>query len=355
MKTKQPDDKNKSNVIRLPGVGFEQNAKAIRSNFTSIDDPTVVVSEQGSKGGTAKQTLRNESGRLLQNRFELQEKIGSGGMGDVYKALDRRLQEAHLDPYVAIKLLNRKFARHKDAFIALQREASKTRVIASENIIKVYDFDRDDEIFFMGMEFLEGESLDEYLKHHPEGTSYKEALRIIDGFCQGLIDAHSQNTIHSDLKPGNIFYTTDQVVKVLDFGLAKAIQKPGTSKKGRDNTIFDPGSLGALTPVYAKYEMLTGDLPSKSDDVFAAALVAYELFTGKHPFARKPADEAFRLALKPKPIRVLDRGQWRAIQMALELRKADRTDTIEEFRSSLLSESLSSEIWKFIGKIFGTD
>ena len=115
---------------------------------------------------------------------------------------------------------------------------------------------------------------------------------------------------------------------------------------------FDPGSLGALTPSYASYEMLTGEVPSKSDDVFAAALVAYELFTGKHPFDRKLADEALKMGLKPERIRALSRGQWRAVRRGLALKQADRTETIEEFRSSLLRESAFP---KFIGKIFRTD
>ncbi len=147
-------------------------------------------------------------------------------MGDVYKALDLRQQEAGIDPYLAIKLLNEKFQHHKEAFIALQREASKARSIASNNVVQVYDFDREDRIFFMGMELLEGQTLDEMLHSYPDGMPLDLGLSIIEGFCQGLKDAHSRHIIHSDLKPGNIFYTTDKVVKVLDFGLARAVQKP---------------------------------------------------------------------------------------------------------------------------------
>ena len=93
-----------------------------------------------------------------------------------------------------------------------------------------------------------------------------------------------------------------------------------------------------------------GDVPSKSDDVFAAALVAYELFTGKHPFGQKPADEAFKMELKPERVRGLSMGQWQALRKGLAMKQADRTGTIEEFRSSLLKESLSSAFRNFFGK-----
>jgi serine/threonine protein kinase len=294
--------------------------------------------------------MTDESGRTLKDRFVLQEKIGSGGMGDVYKALDLRQQEAQVDPYLALKLLNNDFAKRKDAFIALQREASKTRAIASPNIVQVYDFDRDGETFFIGMEILEGKSLDEFLNHHRKGVPREEAFRIIDGFCKGLIDAHSQNTIHSDFKPGNIFYSKDKTVKVLDFGIARVVQNPGTSPEGDHKTVFDPGSLGALTPAYASYEMLSGEVPSKSDDVFAAALVAYELLTGKHPYGREPADEALKNSLAPERIRALSGGQWRALKKALALKQVNRTGTIEDFRSSLLKESLTQKCRKLFGR-----
>jgi len=234
----------------------------------------------------------------------------------------------------------------------LQREASKTRLIASQNIVQVYDFDREGETFYMGMELPEGESVDGFLRRYPEGTPWEEAFRIIDGFCKGLVEAHSKNTIHSDIKLGNIFYTTDKIVKVLDFGLARVVQNPGTSAARDHKTVFDPGSLGALTPAYASYEMLTGEVPSKSDDVFAAALVAYELLTGKHPFARKPADEALKMGLKPKRIWILSGGQWRAMKKGLALKRADRTGSITDFHSSLLGESIAAAFRKYVGKVF---
>jgi hypothetical protein len=106
----------------------------------------------------------SEAGRLLKNRFVLEEKVGSGGMGDVYKALDLRQQEAQeRNPYIAIKILNESFARHKDAFISLQRETTRTRGIPHPNIMAVYDFDKEGDTVFMSMELLDGKPHDDHI------------------------------------------------------------------------------------------------------------------------------------------------------------------------------------------------
>jgi len=280
----------------------------------------------------------SEAGRLLKNRFVLEEKIGSGGMGDVYKALDLRQQEAQeRNPYIAIKILNENFSRHKDAFISLQREATRTRGIPHPNIMGVYDFDREGDTVFMSMELLDGQPLDDYLKDHPEGVSIEDAWNIIDGICKGLSRAHDAGIVHSDFKPGNIYYTTEKSAKVFDFGIARAVANPGDLESDGEKTVFDAGSLGALTPTYASYEMLTGKEPTKSDDVYAVALVAYELFTGKHPYNRVPADKALKQGLVPERIPFLRKRHWRALKKALALKGEERTQSVDEFYAGVFS------------------
>lgn len=281
----------------------------------------------------------SEAGRLLKNRFVLEEKIGSGGMGDVYKALDLRQQEAQeRNPYIAIKILNENFARHKDAFISLQREATRTRGIPHQNIMAVYDFDREGDTVFMSMELLDGKPLDDYLKDHAEGVSVEDAWNIIDGICKGLSRAHGAGIVHSDFKPGNIYYTDTKIAKVFDFGIARAVSKPGELEAQGEKTVFDAGTLGALTPTYASYEMLTGKEPTKSDDVYAVALVAYELFTGRHPYNRTPADKALEKGLEPEPIPFLKRRHWKALKKGLALKGEDRFESIDEFYEGMFSE-----------------
>jgi len=330
-------------VLRVGGEGDEDRT-VLNDNYD--DDSTVLGPGSGKQDTTYIASIgkqirpqgNSEAGRLLKNRFVLEEKIGSGGMGDVYKALDLRQQEAQeRDPYIAIKLLNENFSRHKDAFLSLQRETSRTRGIPHPNIMGVYDFDREGDTVFMSMELLDGKPLDDYLKEHPEGVSHEDAWRIIDGISQGLMRAHNAGIVHSDFKPGNIFYTKDKEAKVFDFGIARAISNPGELVADGEKTVFDAGSLGALTPTYASYEMLKGLEPSKSDDVYAVALVAYELFMGKHPYDRVPADKALERGLKPKPIPFMKRRHWRALKKALELKGEDRTQSIDEFYEGVFS------------------
>ncbi len=314
----------------------------------ALDDDSTIIGDRATASDTTyiasvgrqiESKGNSEAGRLLKNRFVLEEKVGSGGMGDVYKALDLRAQEAQeRNPYIAIKLLNENFARHKNAFMSLQREAQKTRGIPHKNIMGVYDFDREGDTVYMTMELLTGKPLDDYLKEHPEGVSVEDAWNIIDGICQGLSRAHGAGIVHSDFKPGNIFYTADKVAKVFDFGIARAVKSPGDMQSDGEKTVFDAGSLGALTPTYASYEMLKGMEPSKADDVYAVALVAYELFTGKHPYDRVPADKALERGMKPAPVPFLKRRHWKALKKGLELRGEDRTQTIDEFHEGMFSE-----------------
>lgn len=331
-------------ILRAGDDGDDDDRTIMNDNFD--DDSTVLGGSGGqdttyvAKIGNQPRTQGNsEAGRLLKNRFVLEEKIGSGGMGDVYKALDLRQQEAQeRDPYIAIKLLNENFARHKDAFLSLQRETSRTRGIPHPNIMAVYDFDREGDTVFMSMELLDGKPLDDFLKEHPEGVSEEDAWNIIDGISEGLMRAHNAGIVHSDFKPGNIFYTRDKTAKVFDFGIARAVSNPNDLEADGEKTVFDAGSLGALTPTYASYEMLKGLEPSKSDDVYAVALVAYELFMGKHPYDRVPADKAAERGMTPKPVPFLKRRHWKALKKALALKGEDRTQTMDEFHEGMFSE-----------------
>jgi serine/threonine protein kinase len=313
----------------------------------AIDDDSTIIGGRATDSDTTyiasvgkqiESKGNSEAGRLLKNRFVLEEKVGSGGMGDVYKALDLRAQEQQeKNPYIAIKLLNESFAHHKDALVSLQREAAKTKSIPHKNIMGVYDFDREGDTVYMTMELLTGKPLDDYLKEHPEGVSVEDAWNIIDGISQGLSRAHGAGIVHSDFKPGNIFYTADKTAKVFDFGIARAVENPGDIKADGEKTVFDAGSLGALTPTYASYEMLKGSQPSKSDDVYAVALVAYELFTGRHPYDRVPADKAFDRGMEPKRIPFLKRRHWKTLRKGLQLKGDLRTQSVDEFHEGMFS------------------
>ena len=275
---------------------------------------------------------------LLKNRFVLEKVLGAGGMGVVYKAKDLLKVEAQdRDPYVAIKVLGEEFKSHPEAFIALQRESRKTQRIAHPNIVNVHDFDKDGDTVFMTMEYLEGTPVDKLIRQHRRnGLPPAEAWPILEGLCSALAHAHAQHIIHSDLKPGNIFVTQNAVTKVFDFGIARAVAKAELDSSGTDDlTVFDAGTLGALTPAYASLEMLEGEAPDVRDDLYALGCITYELLSGAHPFQRKNAVEARRQGLKPERIESLSKQQWRVLEQALAFEREHRTPSVQAFWEGL--------------------
>ncbi|GLS24959.1 serine/threonine-protein kinase [Marinibactrum halimedae] len=285
-------------------------------------------------------------GTVINHRFLLKTHLGSGGMGVVYRALDKRKQEAQdRNPYVAIKILGEEFKRHPKAFIALQREAGKSQTLAHPNIITVYDFDRDQDTVYMTMEVLEGTTLDDFIRDHSTGIPMEEAEPIIKAIASGLAYAHSKGIVHSDLKPSNVFLTKEGTVKILDFGIARAASQENASTGGtssakttetnspgkKDRTVFDAGELGGLTPAYASIEMFAGKDPHPSDDIYALGIIAHELLTGEHPYQRKRAPQAHSAQMKPERIKSIKGHHWRAIAGALALERENRIEDAAAF------------------------
>ena len=274
-------------------------------------------------------------GTVLKDRFILEEELGRGGMGTVFKARDLRKEEAQdRDPFVAVKVLNEDFRKHPESFKALQREAKKSQALAHPNVASVFDFDRDGSTVFLVMELLEGPSLHSLIETRAgRGLPRSEVLRIVHSAGAALAHAHKKGVIHSDFKPANVIRTFDGTVKVLDFGIAKAFapRADGTSR----TTHFDVSALRALTPAYASPEMLLGQSADPRDDVFALACVTYELLAGRHPFGYETAVTAQREGAKLIPIENVHRKTWRALQHALAFSRAERTASVAEFLDQL--------------------
>jgi serine/threonine protein kinase len=310
------------------------------------------IGHQGTS--TADSSVKND--KLLKGRFVLEEILGIGGMGVVYKAKDLLKVEAQdKDPYVAIKVLSEEFRTHPEAFISLQREAKKAQHIANHNTVKVYDFDRDGDVVFMTMEYMVGQPLDQMVKqYHATGLPPNETWSILHGMCLALIHAHSEDIVHSDLKPGNVFVTENGTAKIFDFGIARAVQKIDRSHSEQDRTVFDAGNLGALTPAYASREMLLGQVPDVRDDIYALGCIAYEMLTGDHPFTRLPADEAYDKKLKPKRIQGIKKRYWKAIEAALAFERKDRIISVEAFYKQITEHKKSSgALWFSFALTFG--
>lgn len=269
-------------------------------------------------------------GETLNGRFVLEECIGFGGMGTVYKALDlRKLEASDRKPYIAIKVLNVQFRGHPKSLIALQREARKAQALAHPNIVSVYDFDRDGPMVYLTMEYLQGKPLSQVLRAPGfSGLPYAQVLPIVTGMGNALAYAHGRGFVHCDFKPGNVILTDAGIVKVIDFGIARVFQK---TEEDVDATVFDPGSLGALTPAYASPEMLEQREPDPRDDIYALACITYELLTGHHPFNRLSSAQARGAGMKPQRPAQLGRAQWQALRCGLALERDARTPTVVRF------------------------
>jgi len=302
------------------------------------------VGRSASRGGawdTKERLAEPESavavGLVLRERFELIEELGRGGMGVVYKAIDQReVENKGRDPFVAIKVLNDDFKRHPESARALQRESKKSMRLAHPNIVLVRDFDRDRGNVYMVMELLAGQPLDQLvLKQYPKGMPLDKVIDVVGGLGAALSYAHQQGIVHADFKPSNAFLTSQNVVKVLDFGVARV----ALALDRGDSTLFDAGKLNAVSPAYASIEMLVGEAPDPRDDIYGLACVTYFLLTGRHPFSGIDAIKARDSALLPMPINGLADQQWRAIRQALVFDRWDRTPSVKEFLAQFCIEA----------------
>ncbi|WP_179402634.1 serine/threonine protein kinase [Burkholderia guangdongensis] len=269
-------------------------------------------------------------GDTLNGRFVLEECLGVGGMGTVYKALDlRKLEASDRKPHIAIKVLNVQFRGKPTSLIALQREARKAQTLAHRNIVTVYDFDRDGPLVYLTMEYLSGKPLSKVLRAPGfAGLPLDAALPIVAGMGQALAYAHERGFVHCDFKPANVFLTDGGEVKVIDFGIARVFQR---RDEDPDVTVFDPATLGGITPAYASPEMFEHREPDPRDDVYALACVTYELLTGRHPFNRLSATQARSENLRAERPPGLDRTQWRTLNAALSFDRATRTPSVQAF------------------------
>ena len=270
-------------------------------------------------------------GSVLRDRFMLQQRVSGGSMGVVYKALDRRLAEAGAeDPHVAIKVLSPQLAKSGPALRALQQEAAKGRCLMHPNIVRFIDLDRDDDLYFIVMEWLEGRTLAEILDS-PDGKSIglAQSLEIVQKIGHALEYAHRCGIVHADVKPGNIMVGPNGDVKLFDFGVARVLQ---TGDGGKP---FDPSVLGAITPAYSSMQVLTGEEPIPADDVFSLGCLLYRLAAGYRVFGPRNAAEAAEEGMTPQRIEALSDAQWAALRKALAFARVARFDSVTGFLHAL--------------------
>ncbi len=208
-------------------------------------------------------------GKLLDNRYEILERIGTGGMAVVYKARCHRLNRL-----VAVKVLKSDLAQDADFRRRFHDESQAVAMLSHPNIVAVYDVSRSDQVDYIVMELIDGITLKQYMQKKGDPLSWREALHFITQIAKALGHAHSRGIIHRDIKPHNIMVLRDGSVKVADFGIARLIS-------AAQNTLTQEalGSVHYISPEQAK-----GSHIDARSDIYSCGVVLYEMLTGRLPY-----------------------------------------------------------------------
>jgi serine/threonine-protein kinase len=224
---------------------------------------------------------------LLNDRYQLLEKLGSGGMADVFRARDLML-----DRIVAIKVLRKDFSSSPDFQNHFRLEARSAANLSHPNIVTVHDFGFADNLLFIVMEFIPGKDLKQLIRERGRFT-VEAGIPLIIQACAGLGYAHRAGLVHCDVKPHNLLVSPDGRLKVTDFGIARAL------------ATITPGEKTDVvwgSPLYFAPEQAQGEAPSPASDVYSLGVVMYELLCGTPPFTASTSSELARLHISARPI-----------------------------------------------------
>ncbi len=258
-------------------------------------------------------------GALLGQRFEILSVLGAGGMGIVYKARDREL-----DDLVALKMLKRDLWGDRTQLDRLKSELKLARKITHPNVLRTYDFGDIDGVPYISMEYVRGVTL-RYMLDQTRRLPYSAGLRLAKQLCSGLAAAHAVGVLHRDIKPENLILEPTGNAKLMDFGIARPIDRltPGQTQAG-----FIVG-----TPQYLAPEVLQGQEADPRTDVYACGIVLYEIFAGGLPFEGPTAMDIMVKQLREEPAPPSTR--WREIPPPLEaaILKCLKKDPDQRYRA----------------------
>ena len=264
-------------------------------------------------------------GTLYAGRYEVIEELGHGGMGKVYRVLDKEIQEE-----VALKLLNPEIASDEKTIERFRNELKYARRITHRNVCRMHDINREKDTYFITMEYVPGEDLKTVIKRTgrlPEG----EAVPIAAQVCEGLMEAHRLGVVHRDLKPQNIMIDGDGKIRIMDFGIARSLAAKGVTEAGM--------IIG--TPDYMSPEQVEGMEADARSDIYALGATLYKMVTGRVPFEGETAlimalKHKAEIPLSPKEINPqLSEELTTVILKCLEKDREKRYQTAEELLAEL--------------------
>lgn len=214
----------------------------------------------------------NLTGKTISNRYIVEEILGQGGMSSVYKGTDPNLKRV-----VAIKVIHPHLSSNSDFVQRFEEEAAAVAQLRHHGIIQVYDFNRDDDLYYMILEFVPGETLQDHLKRLNDSgrkLSHSQAIEYMASICDAVDYAHQRGMIHRDIKPANLMLTTTGQVILMDFGIAKIVG-------GTRHT-----ATGAVvgTAMYMSPEQIKGEQPDRRTDVYSLGVTLFEMVSGRPPF-----------------------------------------------------------------------
>ena len=267
------------------------------------------------------------TGSTFAGRYQVIEELGKGGMGKVYKVLDKEVNAK-----IALKLIKPEIASDKKTIERFRNELKVARDIAHKNVCRMYDLGREEGAYYITMEYVSGEDLKSFIRRSGI-ISVGKAISIATQVCEGLLEAHRLGVVHRDLKPQNIMIDREGNARIMDFGIARSLRAKGITGSG----------VMIGTPEYMSPEQVDGKEADQRADIYSLGVILYEMVTGRIPFE---GDTAFSIGVKqksetPRPPKEINEqipeDLNRVILKCMEKEKENRYQSISELHSELMN------------------